>query len=612
MSAPTSVIISGTYPVGITRSSTLTVLPPSNALFDATLGVPGCPTVGSFCDTGDSLINGRASIAGGPELHAPNTINGSCPDGTDGTYHVSGSLDRLRIWSLDGNPLAAGRLVQIDAYGWSFTGSEAVDLFFAPDATNPIWSFIATLPPTGSSGPANLLSSAPFILPPGLAPAIRGNWRSGGAAGPCTSGPFDDRDDLVFAVGAPVNAAPSVNAGPDQTVTLPAVATMAGTVTDDGLSGLPATLGTTWSTVSGPGTVTFGDAGSLQTTASFSAAGSYVLRLIANDGALSASDDLTVTVLPVVPVNQPPSANAGDDQTVTLSGGGRMVGGASDDGLPSPPGRMTLTWSKVSGPGTVTFADSTSIDTPVTFSATGVYVLRMTLTDGALLASDTVVITVRPTPRNVPPTVNAGANLTITLPASAMLNASASDDGLPDPPGVVTTTWSKVSGPGSVTFANPGLPVTRASFSAAGSYVLRLRASDGALVATDEVTVVVKTAPVNSAPVVNAGPDLSVTLPSGDAERKRERRRPSQAPGSRDHRLVQGQRPWHHPLRAWQRQDDHGDVLDGWHLRGEADRERRRPFGQRHGAGDRQRAIAMRESLWQPGRVHRQRKIPVR
>jgi hypothetical protein len=52
----------------------------------------------------------------------------------------------------------------------------------------------------------------------------------------------------------------------------------------------------TWSKVSGPGNVSFANAHALSTTASFSAAGAYVLRLTATDGALSANDDLTIMV----------------------------------------------------------------------------------------------------------------------------------------------------------------------------------------------------------------------------------------------------------------------------------------------------------------------------
>jgi hypothetical protein len=90
------------------------------------------------------------------------------------------------------------------------------------------------------------------------------------------------------------NAAPSVNAGIDQTISLPATASLVGTATDDGLPS--ATLTTTWSKVSGPVTVTFGNASTLSTTATFSVAGTYVLRLTADDTALTTTDDITITV----------------------------------------------------------------------------------------------------------------------------------------------------------------------------------------------------------------------------------------------------------------------------------------------------------------------------
>jgi hypothetical protein len=43
---------------------------------------------------------------------------------------------------------------------------------------------------------------------------------------------------------------------------------------------------------------------------------------------------------------------------------------------------------------------------------------------------------------------------------------------------VLIATWSKVSGPGNVTFTNPNLASTTATFSAAGTYILRLTAND--------------------------------------------------------------------------------------------------------------------------------------
>jgi len=96
---------------------------------------------------------------------------------------------------------------------------------------------------------------------------------------------------------------------------------------------------------------------------------------------------------------------------------------------------------------------------------------------------------------NTAPVANAGADQTVTLPASATLAGSATDDGLPNPPGTLSFSWAKVSGPGTVTFANPALAATTATFSAAGSYVLRLTANDGALSGSDDVMVTVKAAP---------------------------------------------------------------------------------------------------------------------
>jgi uncharacterized repeat protein (TIGR02543 family) len=60
-------------------------------------------------------------------------------------------------------------------------------------------------------------------------------------------------------------------------------------------------LTTVWSMVSGPAPVTFTDARSVTTTATFPLAGTYILRLTANDGLGSRADDVMVTVNPFVP-----------------------------------------------------------------------------------------------------------------------------------------------------------------------------------------------------------------------------------------------------------------------------------------------------------------------
>ena len=59
----------------------------------------------------------------------------------------------------------------------------------------------------------------------------------------------------------------------------------------------------------------------------------------------------------------------------------------------------------------------------------------------------------------------------------------------PDPGPAPTTTWSKVSGPGSVTFADPKAAVTTATFSAPGEYVLKVTADNGKANASSTLTV---------------------------------------------------------------------------------------------------------------------------
>lgn len=93
------------------------------------------------------------------------------------------------------------------------------------------------------------------------------------------------------------NQAPQVSGGTNQTITLPAQAALHGAATDDGLPAGGA-LAIVWTKQSGPGSVAFGNLSAADTTATFSEPGSYVVRLTANDGELTTSADVTVTVKP--------------------------------------------------------------------------------------------------------------------------------------------------------------------------------------------------------------------------------------------------------------------------------------------------------------------------
>lgn len=109
----------------------------------------------------------------------------------------------------------------------------------------------------------------------------------------------------------------TVNAGADQTIALPNSVQLNGTITYNGSQ----TINSLWSKLSGPGAVSFGNAGSLSTTAAFSQEGIYVLQLTASDGVLSASDDVTITVNPesAPPPPDPSTVAPPLDETVTTN-----------------------------------------------------------------------------------------------------------------------------------------------------------------------------------------------------------------------------------------------------------------------------------------------------
>jgi hypothetical protein len=101
---------------------------------------------------------------------------------------------------------------------------------------------------------------------------------------------------------------------------------------------------------------------------------------------------------------------------------------------------------------------------------------------------------------NRPPVVSAGANITFRLDKTGTLSGSVTDDGLPAGT-TVTVAWSKLSGPGVITFTPSNAPVTTLSASAAGTYLLQLSASDQQLTATSTVTATVAPLPVPGKPI---------------------------------------------------------------------------------------------------------------
>jgi hypothetical protein len=76
----------------------------------------------------------------------------------------------------------------------------------------------------------------------------------------------------------------------------------------------------------------------------------------------------------------------------------------SDDGAPSP-AVLHVEWSQTGGSGLATFADATNGHTHVSFSAPGIYNLRLTVDDSLMTSHADVTVVVAQAP--VPPPVSA-------------------------------------------------------------------------------------------------------------------------------------------------------------------------------------------------------------
>ena len=156
---------------------------------------------------------------------------------------------------------------------------------------------------------------------------------------------------------------------------------------------------------------------------------------------------VTVGLLVGCKPNQPPSAQAGPDQTVVGGDKVRLLGRASDsDGLVE-----TYRWEQIAGPSVSISNENQALASFVAPRVKGSQILAFRLTvvdDGNSTATDKMAVTIVGK-LNQPPNAQAGSDQTVDVGDKVTLRGSASDsDGL-----VETYRWEQIAGP-SVLISN--------------------------------------------------------------------------------------------------------------------------------------------------------------
>jgi len=366
---------------------------------------------------------------------------------------------------------------------------------------------IASTTWTQKSGPATAAIGTPSALTTGISNLVQGTYAF------LLTATDSKGQSATATVTVTVNAAPAVNAGSAQTITLPTnTVTLTGTATGNGGATIAST---TWTQQSGPSTATIGTPAGLSTAVSNLVQGTYTFLLTATDSkgqTATASVTVTVNAATPPPSYTPPTVNAGTAQTITLP-----VNSLTLTGTATGNGGATIAstaWSQIGGPTTATIASAGQLSTTASNLQQGVYVFLLKATDNnGQTSSAYVTVTVNPA-SPVPPTVDAGAAQTITLPTNSVtLTGTATGNAGAT---IASTTWSQIGGPTTATIAAAGQLSTTASNLLQGVYVFLLSVTDNnGQSSSNYITVTVNPAK-KSPPSVYAGATKKIKLPTNN------------------------------------------------------------------------------------------------
>lgn len=205
--------------------------------------------------------------------------------------------------------------------------------------------------------------------------------------------------------------------------------------------------------------------------------------------------------------NRIPIANAGSDKTTSLRSLALQGSATDSDGS-----IVSYAWSQISG-GAAVLTNTATSRLSLSGLVIGEYMFRLTVMDNAgNTDSDYVRVVVQHAPL-----ANAGTDKSITLP---LQKVTVTGSGTDTDGSIVAYNWKQISGPLAATITNASTPtMTAAGMSVSGEWVFELSVKDNAgAVGRDRMRVVVSPDPgvttVNAVPVVSAGADQMITLPT--------------------------------------------------------------------------------------------------
>ncbi|MBE0370416.1 PKD domain-containing protein [Pseudoalteromonas aurantia] len=348
----------------------------------------------SLDSSAQSLVTFSPDVAGTYILGL--IVNDGSVDSVQDTVTVSAELVNQAPVANAGNDqeVTLGQLVML-------SGSASVD----PDGTelHYQWTFLSR--PTGSSV---TLVNAETIRSEFTAD-VAGSYLVGLIV---NDGVIDSAQDSVSITVMPavINQPPIANAGVDQQVPLGQLVSLSGIASQDP-DGDQLTYNWVFVTKPGGSNAVLSDAQTVNAQFNTDVAGSYQVGLIVNDGQVDSMQDIAVITVSAGDTNQAPVANAGNDQSITVSEAVTLSGSLSSD-----PDNDTLSylWSIVSKPAqsSTVLSNTTSQSVQITPDLAGTYQVSLVVNDGKLNSiADIVVITAQAQL----PVAHAGADQDVTV-----------------------------------------------------------------------------------------------------------------------------------------------------------------------------------------------------